>query len=76
EAHEVSGAIPAGSRAAPAGGTYPPDLSSVRFFFRVRSHFIFQVEWGGLFLIASAGFEESREDGKGPGGHVSASSLC
>ena len=32
EVHEVSGAIPAGSRAAPAGGTYPPDLSSVRFF--------------------------------------------
>lgn len=26
EAHEVSGAIPAGSRAAPAGATCPPDL--------------------------------------------------
>ena len=36
EAHEVSGAIPAGSRAAPAGGTYPPDLSSVRFFGQPR----------------------------------------
>ena len=31
EAHEVSGAIPAGSRAAPAGETCPPDLSSYRF---------------------------------------------
>lgn len=32
EAHEVSGAIPAGSRAAPAGETCPPDLSSYRSF--------------------------------------------
>ena len=36
EAHEVSGAIPAGSRAAPAGETCPPDLSSVRFFGQPR----------------------------------------
>ena len=49
EAHEVSGAIPAGSRAAPAGGTYPPDLSSVRFL-RVRPSSILQMEWGGLFF--------------------------
>ena len=31
EANGVLGAIPAGSRAAPAGGTCPTDLSSVRF---------------------------------------------
>lgn len=49
EAHEVSGAIPAGSRAAPAGETCPPDLSSVRFL-RVRPSSILQMEWGGLFF--------------------------